>query len=296
MAKASEERMKRKLPRSAVEPLIEYCNEAAGEADGSASHLFEHYLELMKKYEDFFFDEPWPETLDETSSLISREERDFVEAGASYAEKCERATVVRLKRAISLEGFDSERFAGHDELGSEPCWDCAVPDAVSLRKEVEADEQRKRENEEAMKSSEPSWMTKQMHEFYRRFDVVRDDKMRLVKLRFYEDVGGAEGKSCEVKNKYTCPYGEASEQLIKDGMLAKRIWQEIRWYDHHWNPSHTCIPAQNDMKWYHYGEPSIIDVASYDDVTKAIEDGRLERIIAEHERYMKEMGCGPWAL
>jgi hypothetical protein len=50
------------------------------------------------------------------------------------------------------------------------------------------------------------------------------------------------------------------------------------------------------MKWYHYGEPSIIDVTSYDDALKAREDGRLERIIQEHERYMKETGREIWAL
>jgi hypothetical protein len=36
------------------------------------------------------------------------------------------------------------------------------------------------------------------------------------------------------------------------------------------------------------GEPHIIDVGSYDDVTKALEDGRMERIAEEHKRYMKE--------
>jgi hypothetical protein len=147
-----------------------------------------------------------------------------------------------------------------------------------------------------MKSAEPSWITRRMHEFYRRPDVVRNDKIRLVKLRFYEDVGSAEGKSCEVKNKYTCPYGEASEQLIEDGSLANFIWREIEWYNHHWNPSHTFIPAQKEMKWYHYSEPSIIDVTSHDDVIKATDDGRLKRIIEEHERYMKETGYEAGAL
>jgi len=42
------------------------------------------------------------------------------------------------------------------------------------------------------------------------------------------------------------------------------------------------------MKWYHYGEPSIIDVTSYEDVLKAIEDGRLKKIIEERERYEEE--------
>jgi hypothetical protein len=292
----SEERIKRELPRSAVKPLIEYCKKAAGDEDDSASDLFKHYLELMKKYEDFFFSEQWPETLDWQARLYSSEERHFVEAGGSYAEKCERAIVVRLKHAISLEGFDSECFLDDDQLGGVSCWDCLVPDAMLLRKEIAEDEQRKRENEEGMKSAEPSWMTKHMHEYYRRPDVVRSDKMRLVKLRFYEEEGGSKGESCEVKNKYRCPYGEASEQLIKDGWLTKRIWREIEWYDHHWNPDPTLRPTQNEMKWYHFGEPSIIDVASYDDVIKALDDGRLERIIEEHEKYMKEMGYDVYAL
>jgi hypothetical protein len=44
------------------------------------------------------------------------------------------------------------------------------------------------------------------------------------------------------------------------------------------------------MKWYHFDEASIIDVTSYDDVMKALDDGRLERIIAEHEKHTDETG------
>ena len=292
----SEKRGKRGLPRSAVKLLIEHCKKTLGETGGSASDLFKHYLELIKKYEDFFFSTPWPETFDWASSLISEEDVAFVEAGENYAEKCERAIVARLKHAISLEGFNSERFMQNDRLGSEPCWNCVVPDAESLRKVIAKDEQNKRENEEGMKSPEPSWITKEMHEFYKRPDVVRSDKMRIVKLRFYEDLGGAEGKNCQVKNKYMCPYGEVSEQLIEDGELTKRIWREIEWYDYHWNPSHTWTPTQSNMKWYHFGEPSIIDVTSYDDIVKAFDDGRLEKIMEEHKQYMKETGYEPWAL
>jgi len=42
------------------------------------------------------------------------------------------------------------------------------------------------------------------------------------------------------------------------------------------------------MKWYHYGEASIIDVTNFDDIVRSITDGRLERIIKEHLRYMEE--------
>lgn len=54
--------------------------------------------------------------------------------------------------------------------------------------------------------------------------------------------------------------------------------------------------GSRDMKWYHYGEPDVIDVTSCDDVLKAIDDGRLQRIIEEHKRYMKETGCEAWTL
>ena len=33
-----------------------------------------------------------------------------------------------------------------------------------------------------------------------------------------------------------------------------------------------------------------LDMASYDDITRAIKDGGLDRIIDEHLRYMKEAG------
>ena len=40
----------------------------------------------------------------------------------------------------------------------------------------------------------------------------------------------------------------------------------------------------------------MIDVTSYDDVTRAIEDGRLDKITDEHTRYMKETGREVWNL
>jgi hypothetical protein len=50
------------------------------------------------------------------------------------------------------------------------------------------------------------------------------------------------------------------------------------------------------MEWHHWNEPPIIDVTNYDDITRAIEDGRLDRIIEEHERYIKETKPEIWAL
>jgi hypothetical protein len=37
-------------------------------------------------------------------------------------------------------------------------------------------------------------------------------------------------------------------------------------------------------------------VTNYDDIVRAIDDGRLDKIIDEHIRYMKETDREPWAL
>jgi hypothetical protein len=42
------------------------------------------------------------------------------------------------------------------------------------------------------------------------------------------------------------------------------------------------------MKWYHYDETPIVDLADYDDVLRAIDDGRIIKVVEEHEAYMKE--------
>jgi hypothetical protein len=47
-------------------------------------------------------------------------------------------------------------------------------------------------------------------------------------------------------------------------------------------------------KWYHYGEPQIIDVTSFDDIDKALDDGRFRRIVEEHEKYTKETEATGW--
>lgn len=285
MAETSRER---KLPKVAVKSLTEYCEKLASENNDSAMEIFRQDLELMKKYGDYFFSGPWPQKPDDQFGL-SEKQFEFVEGGKDYSEKCERFQVVCLKRNISLEGFDSERFTSEfNWLGRQACWDCLVPEAMDLRKWIAANEQRMKENEEAMKSGEPSWMTKQMHEYDNLPDVVRSRRMRYVKLRFCDEVGLTAGKNCEVRNRYKCPYGEESERLVRNGGRGGVVWKLVEWYDSHWNRTSTSSPAASDMKWYHYDEPSMIDVTSYEDVMKATEDGRLLKILEERKNYEKE--------
>lgn len=286
----------RKLPKAAIEPLLELCLKISKEIGKSACEIFKEYLELMNKYADYFFCELWPERLDKHFEL-SDADVDFIKNARSYKEECERFVVVCLRRNLSTEGFDVQGFEEDFKFyGNRECWDCVVPDAVYLREQIQRIEQAVRKFEEEAKQENPSSIAMDMCEYYRRPDVVRRNRIMRVELRLYDDMGGAEGKSCEVKNKYRCPYGKESEQLIEQGDTAKLVWREIKWYDHHWSPSPTIGQLAKDMKWYHYGEPDVIDVTSYDDVLRAIDDGRLERIMEEHKRYMKETGYEAWAL
>jgi hypothetical protein len=94
-------------------------------------------------------------------------------------------------------------------------------------------------------------------------EKVRDEKMDSVELRLYEELGGASGKTCAVENTFTCPYGEDSESLIEDGQWIKDdIWCHLHWYHNHWNRQTTFTPPSDEMKWYRWDEPSIIDLTS----------------------------------
>lgn len=181
---------------------------------------------------------------------------------------------------LMLKGFEED----FNWFGKLACWHCVVPEAVRLRDHIKKLEEAIRSNEEEMKSPKPSRIAKEMYEYYRRPDVVRMDKMKYVKLRLYEKLGLAEGKSCDVKNKYKCPYGEQANELVENGRVAEFIWSMVEWYDEHWNLSESFKPFEDEMKWYHFGEPSIIDVTSYENIIKAVEDGRLEKIIEERKK------------
>jgi len=283
----------RKIPKSTVKPLLEYCEKASKEAKVSAAELFGYYLELMKKYDDYFFAKPWSEKPEKPLRLddpfdFAEEDRLFIDAGKSYVDECERFTIVCLRRNISLAGFDSEGFVSDfDFYGKVACYGCVVPHVTWLRSQVARVEEYGRKLEEEMKQK-PSSFTMELYEYNKSPEAVKRNKMLRIELRFLEELGSGEGKSCEVHNKYKCPYKEESKQLIENGRLAQFVWKLVEWYDFHWNRNPSITPSQSEMKWYHYDEPSVIDVTSYEDVLKAIEDGRLKKILREHGRYERE--------
>ncbi|MCW4007332.1 MAG: hypothetical protein NWF09_01385 [Candidatus Bathyarchaeota archaeon] len=278
----------RKIPKAAVKPLAEYCQKLSGETGQAAAEIFREFLELMRKYSGYFFQKPWPEKLDKEFEP-GTEDLEFIDASKDYSEERERFIVMCLRRNMSLEGFDAVGFEDDfNRYGRVACLGCVVPEAARVKELIKQVEESVKKNEEEVRQANPSWVAEVMNEYYKRPEVVRRNKMLLVELRLYEEIGLSAGKSCEVRNKYKCPYGEGSKELIENGQIAKFIWNVVWWYDLHWNPVLGYVPPASDRKWHHYGEPSIIDVTDYDDILKAIEDGRLNRIIEEQRMRNEE--------
>jgi len=178
------------------------------------------------------------------------------------------------------------------QYGRDRCGWCTIYQAGRAKKEIDRlDRYWQEHGGEAGKEQ----FYRELGEVYLR-DSKRDDAIRQVEWRIYNELGGANNRTCEVVNYFHCPYGDEWRQLQLDGYDAYHLWQHIKWYDNHWTPSRTWTPAASEMEWYHFNEPQIIDVTNYDDIIKAIDDSRLDKIIDEHTRYMKETDCEIWNL
>jgi hypothetical protein len=63
------------------------------------------------------------------------------------------------------------------------------------------------------------------------------------------------------------------------------LWALIEFYNRHWNGSSFCTPSPSQAKWYHTGEPGILDLTSRQDILEALEDGRIRQIAEERKRF-----------
>jgi hypothetical protein len=99
-------RARRKLPRNAVESLMNMCERLSEEWDKPATGIFKRYLELMNKYADYFFSKPWPEKYDYAeATTFTDEDMDFLFEGKN-SESFDRYTTICLKKNINMElGF-----------------------------------------------------------------------------------------------------------------------------------------------------------------------------------------------
>jgi hypothetical protein len=95
---------KRKIPRKALEPLMDMCEWESKESGESAMEIFKQYLGLMDKYADYFFSEPWPKDYDyEKATTFADEDMEFLlEKDAGLGERFE---TMCLKKNMHLEGF-----------------------------------------------------------------------------------------------------------------------------------------------------------------------------------------------
>jgi len=70
----------KKIPKTALKSLMQYCHEQSREMGTSAAEIFRDYLELMRTYVDYFFKETWPEKL-EVQYELGEEDYEFIEKG-----------------------------------------------------------------------------------------------------------------------------------------------------------------------------------------------------------------------
>lgn len=97
-------RERRKIPRKALEPLMETCEWLGREREKPSKDIFKRYLGLMNKYASYFFSEPWPKKYDhDEATSFTDEDLDFlVESDEEFGERFE---VMCLKKNLYLEGF-----------------------------------------------------------------------------------------------------------------------------------------------------------------------------------------------
>jgi hypothetical protein len=276
--------------RKAVKELIQYCERREEETGEPAAEILKHYLKLLKTHRRRLRDR-WPAST-EPRLLLEEADTQFIEAEKKPEERLKRFTLICLRDNITSEGFNSEGFTGNIEFyGERACWGCVVPDAVGLRDHLRVLEEHKRKVAEDMKREEPSWLSKEMSEHYKKPEAVKRDKMVTVKLALYEEIGAAKGRSCIKRHKYRCPYGELADKLVKKGRFAEGLWKTIEYYEDHWNPPPGYLPGRVPVdKWNHYEETGLIEVTDYEDVKKALHDGRLEKIVDEFLEHREETG------
>jgi hypothetical protein len=279
--------LRQAIPKKAVKPLIEHCNKVGAETGRSGVQVMAGYLKLMKKHAGYFFSDPWPAKPVNNWGLWLQDDEDyFLSEHRGYRDEVERFVVILLKRNLCWEGFNRERFDSEFSFyGKMLCLGCEVPEAMRLRKYLVDLEKSNAEIAEDYKSDPSDYMHSRMYAYRFSSGAVRDTKMKQVELEFLELYGGTEGKTCEARNKCLCPYGAKSSELIKLGDRVKKLWEIVEYYHSYWHPSDGYRPGDCDAQWYHYGEDDFLDVTSREDILKATEDGRIERIAEERRRH-----------
>lgn len=73
----------------------------------TAEEVFQQYLRLMDKYNDYFFNGPWPKKFDyKRFTTFTAEDLNFI--GENEDEYADRVLTVFLKKNVSYSGFDTK--------------------------------------------------------------------------------------------------------------------------------------------------------------------------------------------
>jgi hypothetical protein len=266
--------------------LLSYCNKVGAETGRSGALVMAGYLKLMKKHPGYFFSDPWSvKPVQKWGLWLQDDKDDFLSQHRGYRDEVERFTVIMLKRNVCLEGFNAEGFASDfSYYGKLLCLGCGVPEAMYLRKYLWELEKSNIKVAEDYKANPGDRFYSSIYEDRFSTQAIRDAKMKRVELEFLELYGGTEGKDCEARNKCLCPYGAKSSELIKLGHQVKMLWKIVEYYHSHWHSSKFCGPSKSDYQWYHLDEEDFLDVTSLEDILKAVEDGRIERIAEERQK------------
>lgn len=95
---------KRNIPRAAFDDLADTCERLSKSSGEPAGEILKRYLGLMKKYEDYFFSEPWPEeyNFDKATSFT---DEDIAFLSANEEEFADRLETILIRKNIFLNGF-----------------------------------------------------------------------------------------------------------------------------------------------------------------------------------------------
>ncbi len=209
--------MRQGIPRKSVKPLIEHCNKVGDRTGRSGAKILHEYLKLMKRYAGYFFNSAWPQKPVQHSGgfWLDDDESTFLFGRRSYKEEVERFIVILLKRNMSLEGFDGDRFDSQfDFYGRIMCGGCVVRDAMYDREYLRKLAEANAETAEKHRLDPQDTFWAQCYVYSISADCVKNEKMKRVGLEFMEKEGGAEGKTCDVWNKCLCPFGAKSSELV----------------------------------------------------------------------------------
>jgi hypothetical protein len=84
--------------------LLDTCKWLSHDWEKPAEEIFKRFLSLMKKYEDYFYSEPWPKKFDHrVSTNITDDDYEFLMADPE--EFGDRRITVLLRKNIYMDGF-----------------------------------------------------------------------------------------------------------------------------------------------------------------------------------------------